>query len=217
MNAAERPSYQAPPFVQTALELDLAIDCDKPAIAGTAVLTFVNRGRQPLREVPLLLNRLMTIREIRDGAGRKLAVRSAITIFEDEPLRQVVFARVTCPRPIPAGQVGDAGGCLRRRTRLCDASVAPVLRRTPFAQYGRADLTNYSYPVGMLMFAALEAVVGSEKLDAGVRAHVQGRMASGGTTDQMVASIADSVGAWRPRWPRQAPGTSVAAPCASRC
>ena len=418
-SAADEPAYTTPVLVQTALDVDLTIDYDRPAVNGTAALTLVNRGKRPVREVQLLLNRLMSIREVRDAAGRRLPVRTSVSLFEDEPLRQVVYARVALPRPIapgqavtlttvfggalagyveagnlyvkdridrrftilredalafprvgvpsaranllcgreefrfrarvtvPDGQVVAAGGQMvgrhasngrttfefagasvpflniaiapyrlvekqgiqvyalpddepkatavvdaaqqtlarleswygplgtapritiieipdgfgsqasltagiileavvfrdrsrlidlyhelthlwnpadldapsprwneglamyleyrlakdldgfagtadvmeRARKRVCDASVVPVLRGTPFAQYGRADLTDYSYRVGMLMFAALDAIVGPAILDAGVRGHVQAHLAGGGTTQQLVESL----------------------------
>jgi aminopeptidase N len=80
----------------------------------------------------------------------------------------------------------------RARTRLCDAPVAALLRRTPFVEYGRADLSDYSYRVGLLMFSALDALVGPEKLDAGLRAHIQGHLSGGGTTAQMVGSLSEA-------------------------
>ncbi len=72
--AADRSMYRTPLLVQTGLDLDVAVDYEKPALNGTATLTLVNVGKQPLREVPVLLNRLMSIREARDAAGRKLPV-----------------------------------------------------------------------------------------------------------------------------------------------
>jgi hypothetical protein len=53
-------------FVRTALDLNVAIDYQRPSVDGTATLTLVNRGKSPSSEVPLLLNRLMSIRGVRE-------------------------------------------------------------------------------------------------------------------------------------------------------
>ncbi len=417
-SAANGRTYQTPAWVQSGLDLDIAIDYERPAVSGTATLTLVNGGKQPMREVPLLLNRLMSIREVRDAAGRKLALKAAVTVFEDDRLRQALFARVLLPRPVPhgrslsltvayagalsgfveagnlyvkdridrqftilrddayglptlgvpseeandgrvrgpfrfrarvtvpEGQVVATGGRLvdrrsssgrttfefagdsvpflnvsiapyrvvnagnitiyalpadephaapladatrralarleswygevrmpgltiieipdgfgsqasltagiileavafrdrdrlrdlyhevthfwnvadlerpsprwneglamylqyriaedldgfagtgqaleRMRTRVCDASVLPALRATPFVEYGRNNMTDSSYRVGLLMFSALDRIVGREKLDAGLRAHIQGHAKEGTTTAQLVDSL----------------------------
>jgi aminopeptidase N len=41
----------------------------------------------------------------------------------------------------------------------------------------------------MLMFSALDTLVGQGNLDAGLRAYIQNHLAGGGTTEQLVASL----------------------------
>jgi hypothetical protein len=103
-DAGQSPAPRTPAFVQTALALDLAVDYDRPAIEGTAALTLLNGGGSGEREVPLLLNRLMSIRSIKDQSGRRLRWQSSVSVFEDDSLRQVVWARVTLAEPLPPGQ-----------------------------------------------------------------------------------------------------------------
>ena len=101
--AGGRAAAVPPPFIQTALSLDLTVDYDRPAIVGTATLTVENVGKAPVREVPLLLNRLMSVGDVRDGAGTRLTCRSAVATFEDDPFRQVTSAVVTLPSAIAPG------------------------------------------------------------------------------------------------------------------
>jgi hypothetical protein len=60
------------------------------------------------------------------------------------------------------------------------------LRTVPMIDYGRHGMTDYSYHVGMLMFAALEERVGREALDGVVRAFYQRYHAAGATTEDLV-------------------------------
>lgn len=101
---AASPVPQAPPFVQTALSLTLTVDYERPSIDGTTALTMMNVGGRAEREVPLLLNRLMSIRSVTDQEGRALRWESAVTTFDDDAFWQVVAARVTLAAPIAPGQ-----------------------------------------------------------------------------------------------------------------
>jgi hypothetical protein len=99
--APEAP--RTPPFVLTALALELTVDYARPSVDGTTALTIVNRGDRPETAVPLLLNRLMAIRSVTAQDGRELEWQSTVSVFEDSPFRQAVAARVTLPSPLAPG------------------------------------------------------------------------------------------------------------------
>jgi len=88
-------------FLQTHLALDVTVHYTPARVQGVAVMTLENRAREPHRVVPLLLNRLMTIAAVRDAAGRPLPVSADVVVFHDDPMRQVLEARVTLPAPLP--------------------------------------------------------------------------------------------------------------------
>jgi hypothetical protein len=89
------------------------------------------------------------------------------------------------------GSTGLGAALEKARGRLCDAATRDSpLRRTPFASYGVAGQTDWSYQLGFLMFAALEEAVGRDALDAGLRSYFQDSVQKGGTTRQLVETIA---------------------------
>ena len=90
-------------LVQATLGLDLTVDYNRPAIIGTATLTLANNGSGPVREVPLLLNQLMSIRGVTDDHQRRQQWTSVISIFEDDPFPQVVATTVELAQPVPPG------------------------------------------------------------------------------------------------------------------
>ena len=104
VQAQPEPQPAPPPFVQTALALDLAVDYGRPAVTGTATLTLLNTAATPVRELPLLLNRLMAVRSVSDGGGRPLPSRSHVVIFTDDPLRQVNLTTVTLEPALSPGR-----------------------------------------------------------------------------------------------------------------
>lgn len=101
---AETKTLVPPTLVQTALALDLTVDYDRPAIEGTATLTLMNVGKTSVGEAPLLLNRLMTIRDVTVAGGRSLAMTTAVSVFEDDPFKQVRHATVALNEPLAPGR-----------------------------------------------------------------------------------------------------------------
>ena len=95
---------QTPPFILTALSLELTVDYERPSVSGSAALTVLNGGVRSETEIPFLLNRLMSVRSVTDQASRPLKCHSAVAIFEDDPFRQVVAARVTLAAPLAPGR-----------------------------------------------------------------------------------------------------------------
>jgi aminopeptidase N len=61
----------------------------------------------------------------------------------------------------------------------------------PLRQYGSERMTDLSYPVGRLMFAALFHALGDEVFDRALQRHYQAGKASGTTTDDMVQAFVD--------------------------
>jgi hypothetical protein len=68
-----------------------------------------------------------------------------------------------------------------RVRRLLDAKE-PRLSTTPMAEFGKANMTDWSYGVGQLMFALLEKVVGPERFREIVGGFYQRYKESGATT-----------------------------------
>jgi hypothetical protein len=61
----------------------------------------------------------------------------------------------------------------------------------PFANYGRAELTDYSYSVGMAMFYALYKTLGAENFDRAYRSYYQQHRATSGTSAELLAAFHD--------------------------
>lgn len=61
--------------------------------------------------------------------------------------------------------------------------------RVPLRGYGRKRLTDYSYSVARLMFAAFYRTLGEEAFDRALRTHFQAHKAQGGGTDDLVKAF----------------------------
>ena len=91
-------AVQAVPFTLDRLELDLHVDHGNERVEGLEHLTVRNVSDAPASDVPLLLNRLMTV----TGAGG-LPFAQQVVIFEDDSKRQVNFTTVHLPEPLAPG------------------------------------------------------------------------------------------------------------------
>jgi hypothetical protein len=89
------------PFTLTGLALDVRVDYARGAIDGSATLRLRNVSPRPAAEVPLLLNRLMSIARVTDTAGAAVPFTQRIATFQDDSMRQVDAATVTLGRPVP--------------------------------------------------------------------------------------------------------------------
>jgi hypothetical protein len=65
----------------------------------------------------------------------------------------------------------------------------PRCATAPLASYGREGMTDYSYSVGMLMFAALYRTLGPETFDRAYREFFQRYRLTGATTAQLVETF----------------------------
>jgi hypothetical protein len=86
------------PFTLDRLELDLRVDVPHEVVSGTARLTVRNASAGSERDVPLLLNRLLVVS---DAGG--VPFDQAVVTFVDDRKRQVDFATVHLPSPVPPG------------------------------------------------------------------------------------------------------------------
>lgn len=79
--------------------------------------------------------------------------------------------------------------------RLLERAVKqPRLKSVPLIDYGRQEMTNYSYGVGMLMFYALHRLVGQQSFNAIVGGYCQKYQAAGATTEQFVSHAQTAAG-----------------------
>ena len=62
----------------------------------------------------------------------------------------------------------------------------PELGRVPLIDYGREDMTGYSYRVGMLLFGVLEELVGPEAFGEAIGGFYREYYETGGSTDDFV-------------------------------
>jgi hypothetical protein len=83
--------------------LDVGVDYEHGTLGGAASLAVRNVSRAPVREVPLLLNRLMRFEKVTLDR-RDLRVRQEVVTFEDLATFQVNFARVALPKPLRPGE-----------------------------------------------------------------------------------------------------------------
>lgn len=93
--------------VQLGLDLSVNVDYSNDRLDGVARITVGNAGATPIRTIPLLLNRLMLVRKVTDGAGKPLQFKEDVVRFSDDPKRQVEYAEVTLPSPIAKGGRSD--------------------------------------------------------------------------------------------------------------
>jgi hypothetical protein len=69
-------------------------------------------------------------------------------------------------------------------------ATRPELERVPLIDYGREDMTGYSYSVGMLLFGVLNELVGPEAFNRAIGGFYREYRVAGGSTDDFVAVAA---------------------------
>lgn len=105
LSGQSRPSYQNLPVQLTRYELDTRIDYAAEQVIGTARMTVRNGSTAPVSEIPIISYRLMPLEAVTDSAGRALSFVQDVVSYEDDPKRQVTFARVSLLAPLPAGRL----------------------------------------------------------------------------------------------------------------
>ncbi len=93
----------ATPLAVTSRALDVRVDYEQGSVAGSETLELVNAGKQPVSNVPLLLNRLMQVARVTGASAKALRFRQDVVLFEDDSLLQVNAATITLPRPVGPG------------------------------------------------------------------------------------------------------------------
>ncbi len=83
--------------------LDVRVDYAAERILGTARLTVRNGSNTPVPEIPIITYRLMPIEAVTDSAGRAMSFVQQVAAYEDDPKRQVNFARISLPAPLAPG------------------------------------------------------------------------------------------------------------------
>jgi hypothetical protein len=104
--AATAPT-PVPRVRETRYVLECRLDYDEESLVATARMTLANHGPLPVREVPLLLHRLLTVAAVHDGAGAPLTFTHRLTAFDDEPRRQVNAVTVQLARPLPPNATAE--------------------------------------------------------------------------------------------------------------
>ena len=98
--------FAAPVRAQTALshlDLDLRVQYERRTVGGVAELTLRNAGQGQIREVTLLLNRLMRVRDIRRDGQRVPGFTQGVVAFTDDSARKVNEVRVPLRSPLVPG------------------------------------------------------------------------------------------------------------------
>lgn len=90
-------------FSVTRLSLDLHVDYDRATLGGSATLHLRNDSKSSRREIPFLLNRLMTVSRVTSPAGKVLRFQQSARMFEDDSVLQVNAVVVDAMRPIASG------------------------------------------------------------------------------------------------------------------
>lgn len=86
---------------QRSLDLRARLDYGEGALTGRALIVVENVSSDPAREVPLNLNRLMTVSQVTDENGQPLDFSQDVVTFVDQPRRQVNHVAVLLPAPMP--------------------------------------------------------------------------------------------------------------------
>lgn len=90
----------------THYDLTVRIDYEQETLAGTARITLRNISDAPVRDVPLLLYRLMDV-DSATADGAPAAFIQRVVRFSDFSQLQVTYATVTLPAPLAPGRTVD--------------------------------------------------------------------------------------------------------------
>lgn len=102
--AAQEGDVTPSPFEPVRYGLDVEVDYEHAMLRGAVSLVVRNRGSEPASVIPLLLNRLLTVREVRDRSGAPADFLQDIVAFVDEPRLQVTEVRVRLREHVPPGE-----------------------------------------------------------------------------------------------------------------
>jgi aminopeptidase N len=105
MLAQAVPSQQPKPesFRARDVVLDLAVDFPDQQLSGSITYNLENWTKAPASRVSFILNRLMEVSAVSDGARLPLRFTQDVVRFRDTPLRQVDQVVVDLAKPVPPG------------------------------------------------------------------------------------------------------------------
>jgi hypothetical protein len=113
---------QPEPFRARDALLDVAVDFPGQRLSGSITYELENWTKQPVSTVSFILNRLMEVSAVHDGARTPLRFTQDVVRFRDDPMRQVDQVVVQLPKPVaPAGHTTvrlDYGGNLVGYTEI---------------------------------------------------------------------------------------------------
>ncbi len=88
----------------THFELTADLNYEEGSLEGVARLEIENVSDRAADSVPINLNRLMSLRSVRDESGQSLSYQQDVATFVDEPKKQVTHAIVSLGKPLPPAQ-----------------------------------------------------------------------------------------------------------------
>ncbi len=91
-------------FTPIRYELALEVDYEAQQLRGTARIMLENPSSEPVRQVSLLLYRLLSVGAVRNERGGDLPFTQTVVAFEDFGQLQINQILVTLPAPLPPGQ-----------------------------------------------------------------------------------------------------------------
>lgn len=103
--AAATPVTDSVPLLLTSLALDLRVDYAHATLGGTATLELRNLANHRVRQIPLLLNRLMTVSRVAGPDGRAIPFTQRTVLFLDDLALQVNAITVTPTAAVEPGSM----------------------------------------------------------------------------------------------------------------
>jgi hypothetical protein len=102
-HGAPARGQNTPSLAMTRLELSLELDHREGSLNGSATYVVENQSASPVSELPFNRGRLMTVTHGEAADGRSVGFSQEVTVFSDDPRRQVNHVVVRLPEPLAAG------------------------------------------------------------------------------------------------------------------
>ena len=198
------------PLHVTSRALDIRVDYGHGSLNGSETLHVRNTSKRSTAEIPLLLNRLMTVSRITDGNGVVVPFQQSVVLFRDDSVLQVNAISARLRKPVAAGDsialVIQYGGHLVGYTETGSLyikdkvdSAFTIIREDAFA-----------FPVIGVPSRRVNRATGYEPFMFDVRVTVPSMfvVATGGMVDAIAKH--DSLVIWRYRSITPAPALNVA-------
>lgn len=93
------------PFIKTKdYKLNLAIDYENEILSADCTMTVLNTSQSPLKQIPLILYRLLKVEAVTDEKGDQLMFSQNVTQFEDWGQMQINYIAVSLDKPLLKGE-----------------------------------------------------------------------------------------------------------------